>query len=133
MEVAREVAVREGIPAVIGGEIVEAGGGYVLTASVVSADLGTVLASHRETAKDDAEIIPAIDRLSRKIREMIGESFTSLRADPPLAAVTTSSLEALKLFSEAQDAIDRRGVCGRRDSAARGSPRDRPGVCQRLA
>jgi tetratricopeptide (TPR) repeat protein len=86
VEVAREVAVREGIPAVIGGEIVQAGG-YVLTASVVSAELGT-----------------------RKIREMIGESFTSLRADPPLAAVTTSSLEALKLFSEAQDAIDRRGV-----------------------
>ena len=110
VEVAREVAVREGIPAVIGGEIVEAGGGYVLTASVVSADLGTVLASHRETAKDDAEIIPAIDRLSRKIREMIGESFTSLRADPPLAALTTSSLEALKLFSEAQEAIDRRGI-----------------------
>jgi len=110
VEVAREVAVREGIPAVIGGEIVKAGGSYVLTASVVAAETGTVLVSHRETAKDDTEIIPSIDRLSRKIREMIGESFSSLRADPPLAAVTTSSLEALKLYSEALEEIERRGV-----------------------
>ena len=108
--VARELAVREGVPAVIGGEIVEAGGSYVLTASVVSAESGAVLVTHRETAQDDSEIIPSIDRLSRKIRELIGESFTSLRAEPPLAAVTTSSLEALKLYSEALEEIDRRGV-----------------------
>jgi tetratricopeptide (TPR) repeat protein len=108
--VARELAVREGVPAVIGGEIVEAGGSYVLAASVVAAESGELLVTHRETAQGDTEIIPSIDRLSRKIRELIGESFTSLRADPPLAAVTTSSLGALKLYSEALEEIDRRGV-----------------------
>jgi tetratricopeptide (TPR) repeat protein len=112
VEVAREVAVREGIPAVITGEIVEAGGSYVLTASVIAAPDGSVLASHRETAKDDSDIIPSIDRLSRRIREKIGESYTSLRADPPLAAVTTASLEALKLYSEALEAIEREGATG---------------------
>jgi len=109
LEVAREVAVREGIPAVIAGEIAEAGGSYVLTARVVSAADGIDLASHRETARDASEIIPAIDRLSSKIREKIGESFGSLRSDAPLAAVTTSSLEALKLYSEAVEAIEHRG------------------------
>jgi eukaryotic-like serine/threonine-protein kinase len=104
--VAREVARREGIPAVISGEITAAGGSYVLTAHVVSAD-GVELASHRETAREDSDIIPAIDRLSGKIREKIGESFTSLRADPPLEAVTTSSLEALELYSEAVAATER--------------------------
>jgi tetratricopeptide (TPR) repeat protein len=107
--VAREVAVREGIKAVIAGEITEAGGSYVLTARVVSAADGIDLASHRETARDGSEIIPAIDRLSGKIREKIGESFSSLRADAPLAAVTTSSLEALELYSEAVEAIEHRG------------------------
>ena len=107
--VAREVAVREGMPAVIAGEITEAGGSYVLTARVVSAADGIELASHRETARDQTEIIPAIDRLSGKIREKIGESFSSLRADAPLAAVTTSSLEALELYSEAVEAIEHRG------------------------
>ena len=108
-EMAREVALREGMPAVISGEITEAGGSYVLTARVVSAADGIELASHRETARDGSEIIPAIDRLSGKIREKIGESFTSLRADAPLEAVTTSSLEALELYSEAVDAIEHRG------------------------
>jgi tetratricopeptide (TPR) repeat protein len=108
-DVAREVAVREGLKAVIAGEITEAGGSYVLTARVVSAADGIELASHRETARDGSEIIPAIDRLSGKIREKIGESFTSLRSDAPLAAVTTSSLEALELYSEALEAVDHRG------------------------
>ena len=108
-ELAREVAVREGMPAVISGEITEAGGSYVLTARVVSASDGLELASHRETARDGSEIIPAIDRLSGKIREKIGESFTSLRSDAPLAAVTTTSLEALELYSEAIEADDHRG------------------------
>ena len=107
--VARELAVREGLKAVIAGEITEAGGSYVLTARVVSAADGIELASHRETARDQTEIIPAIDRLSGKIREKIGESFTSLRSDAPLAAVTTSSLEALELYSEALEAVDHRG------------------------
>lgn len=107
--VAREVAVREGLKAVIAGEITEAGGSYVLTARVVSATDGIELASHRETARDGSEIIPAIDRLSGKIREKIGESFTSLRSDAPLAAVTTASLEALELYSEALEAVDHRG------------------------
>jgi tetratricopeptide (TPR) repeat protein len=108
-ELAREVAVREGMPAVISGEITEAGGSYVLTARVVSAPDGLELASHRETARDGSEIIPAIDRLSGKIREKIGESFTSLRSDAPLEAVTTTSLEALELYSEAIEAVDHRG------------------------
>ena len=105
-DVAREVAKREGMSAVISGEITEAGGSYVLTARVVSASDGLELASHRETARDGSEIIPAIDRLSGKIREKIGESFTSLRSDAPLEAVTTTSLEALELYSEAIESID---------------------------
>ncbi len=108
-DVAREVARREGMSAVISGQITQAGGSYVLTARVVSAGDGLELASHRETARDESEIIPAIDRLSGKIREKIGESFTSLRSDAPLAAVTTSSLEALELYSQALEAVDHRG------------------------
>lgn len=109
IDVAREAARREGIPAVIGGEITGAGGSYVLTARLVSADDGAVLASHRETAREEGDIIPAIDRLSGKIREKIGESFTSLRADAPLEAVTTTSLDALELYSRAVEVIAHQG------------------------
>jgi tetratricopeptide (TPR) repeat protein len=95
----REVAVREGLKAVLSGEVSRLGDGYMISAQVVGADSGQVLAAHRETAASAREIIPAVDRLSRKLRRHIGESLRGVRTAPPLEAVTTSSLEALRQYS----------------------------------
>ena len=108
-ELARELAVREGIPAVVVGEITPAGRGFVLTSKLVDADDGSALTSVRETAADTAEVLDALDRLSKSLRERIGESYLSLRADPALAAVTTGSLDALQLYSEALRAFEVQG------------------------
>ncbi len=102
----RELAQREGLPAVLGGEVTRAGAGYLLSAELVDASNGATLVSHRETAADSAQILPAIDKLSRRIRERIGESLRSLRADPPLERVTTPSLQALRDYSLALEAFD---------------------------
>jgi tetratricopeptide (TPR) repeat protein len=109
VDLAIEVAVREGIQAVIAGEIVRAGGGYVLSARVISPVDGASLLSHRETATDSTEIIPAIDDLSQRLRERIGESLISIRGDPPLERVTTPDLEALRKYSQAIRAIELEG------------------------
>jgi hypothetical protein len=109
VELASEIAVREGIQAVIAGEIVRAGGGYVLSARVISPADGASLLSHRETAADSTEIIPAIDDLSKRLRERIGESLVSIRGDPPLERVTTPDLEALRKYSQAIRAIELEG------------------------
>jgi tetratricopeptide (TPR) repeat protein len=98
---ALEVAQREGLKAVVAGEIGPAGRGFVLTASVVSAADGQVLTAVRETADDDGEIIGAIDRLSAKLRERVGESLRDIRATEPLEQVTTGSLDALRKYSQA--------------------------------
>ena len=45
-------------------------------------------------------IVGALDRLSAKVRERIGESLTTIRAGEPLERVTTGSLEALRLYNE---------------------------------
>ena len=108
-ELATEIALREGIQAVIAGEIVRAGGGYVLSARVVSPADGASLLSHRETAADSTKIIPAIDDLSERLRERIGESLISIRRDPPLERVTTPDLEALRKYSQAIRAIEFEG------------------------
>jgi eukaryotic-like serine/threonine-protein kinase len=97
--VAREVAQRTGARAVVTGEVSRLGTGYVLSASVLSADDGAVLTAVRESAADDAGLLRALDRLSRDVRERIGESLTSLRETPPLEQVTTASLEALRRYS----------------------------------
>jgi tetratricopeptide (TPR) repeat protein len=100
-DVAYELAVREGYPAVIEGELTSVGDGYVLTARLADARSQETLASLRETAGNANEIIPAIDRLSGKMREKIGDSYFSMRADEPLEQVTTGSLEALEKYSRA--------------------------------
>ncbi|HEX2637052.1 MAG TPA: protein kinase [Gemmatimonadales bacterium] len=97
---AREVARREGIRAVVTGTIASAGPKIVLSTELISAQTGQALAADRESA-DSSELLAAVDRLSGKIRERIGESLKSLRAEPPLARVTTGSLQALRKYTQA--------------------------------
>ena len=97
---AREIAQREDVKAVVRGEIDPLGRGYVLSASLIAAADGHVLTALRETADNDAALIGAVDRLSRKLRERIGESLKSIRAAPPLEQVTTASLDALRRYSD---------------------------------
>jgi tetratricopeptide (TPR) repeat protein len=99
---AMEVAQREGLKAVVTGEILQVGTGYALSASLVSA-YGEVLTAQQETAGDASEIIAAVGSLARKIRERIGESLRTVRRDP-LERVTTSSLQSLRLYSQALQA-----------------------------
>jgi serine/threonine-protein kinase len=106
---AREVAVREGIKAVITGEIASAGPHIVLSAQLISPRSGEALAARRETASDSTDIIRAVDRLSKKLREKIGESLKSLRAEQPLARVTTGSLQALRKYTQAIRVVDVEG------------------------
>ncbi|HYL56367.1 MAG TPA: protein kinase, partial [Gemmatimonadales bacterium] len=99
--VARELAQRENAKAVVKGQIDPVGRGYVVSADLIKAADGAVLLSLRENAKDDGAIIEAVDRLSRRLRERIGESLRTIRASEPLDEVTTASLDALRKYSQA--------------------------------
>ena len=101
LSVARELAQRENAKAVVKGQIDPVGRGYVVSADLIKAADGTVLLSLRENAKDDGAIIEAVDRLSRRLRERIGESLRTIRASEPLDEVTTASLDALRKYSQA--------------------------------
>ena len=98
---ARELAQRENAKAYITGEIGSVGSGYVLSTRIVATADGHELVALRETASDATEVIPAIDRLSKRLRERVGESLKSLNNTEPLEQVSTSSLEALKKYSQA--------------------------------
>jgi eukaryotic-like serine/threonine-protein kinase len=104
--VARELALREGAKAIVAGEISPVGKGFVLSAKLLAPTDGAELVALRETAENDGVILPAIDRLSRRLRERIGESLRTIRGNDPLEKVTTSSLEALRLYSKGSRASD---------------------------
>ncbi len=112
-QLAREVAVRQGLKAVTAGEVIAVGGGYVVSARLVAAETGEELWTDSETARDSTAIIDSIDRLSRRLRERIGESLRTIRGNRPLDQVTTSSLEALRKYSQSIRAIHVEGDFGK--------------------
>jgi eukaryotic-like serine/threonine-protein kinase len=98
-DVALMVAEREGIRAVIRGEVSALGNGFQLLAELVSQD-GAVLDAFRETARDSTQLIDAVDRMSNRMRARIGESLKTIRGSAPLSRVSTNSLPALRRYSD---------------------------------
>jgi tetratricopeptide (TPR) repeat protein len=106
---ARELAEREGITAIVDGTITPLSAGtYIIVARLVAAEDGSQLAAFRETA-DAREIIEATETIAREMREEIGESLKDVRATPALSAVTTPSLDALRRYSEGLRAAEIEG------------------------
>nr|MBA3580029.1 protein kinase [Gemmatimonadaceae bacterium] len=101
---AREIATREGIKAVVDGNVLSLGGKYVISLRLLSPQSGETLASFRETAEGESEILGTIDDLAKQLRGKIGESLKSVRGAPPLEQVTTPSLEALKKYVQGANA-----------------------------
>ncbi len=96
---ARELAIREGVKGVITGSIHSAGDGFLLSVQLVAADDGNPLVSERETADGPAGFFTAIDKLSAKLRERLGESVRSIRSSSGLERYTTGSLAALEKYT----------------------------------
>jgi TolB-like protein len=106
---AREIATREGAKAVLDGGISQIGQSYVITARLASALDGSDLASFREEAASEDELLPALGRLSKSLRTKAGESLKSIRASTELERVTTPSLPALRKYVEGARLADEEG------------------------
>ncbi len=106
LDVAMEVAQREGIKAIMAGEVLPLGEGFVISTRLMAVPDGGSLIAERATANGVAEIPKAVDLLSARLRERIGESLRTIQGDPPLEDVTTGSLEALRKYAQAVQAND---------------------------
>ena len=108
-DLAREIATREGAKAVLDGEVVRLGKGYVVSARLVNALDGNELVTFRETAAGEDQLIEALGKLSRAVRERSGESLRRIQQSSELERVTTPSLAALRKYVEGSAAADERG------------------------
>ncbi len=109
LALAREIAQREGVKAIVAGDVTQLGTSYVVSIRLVSADSGNELAAYRASADGTGQLLDALDKLTRKLRGRIGESLKSVRDAPALDQVTTSSLDALRKYAEAVRASDLNG------------------------
>jgi len=106
LPLAREIAQREGVKAIVSGGLTPLGSGYAVSIRLVAADSGNELAAFRKTVDTPGQLLDAVDDLTKKLRGRIGESLKSVRDAPPLDQVTTGSIEALRKFAEGSRAFD---------------------------
>jgi tetratricopeptide (TPR) repeat protein len=107
--VAREIATREGVKAVLDGDVVSLGGRYVVSARLLSAQSGEQLAALSEQASSQNDLIPALGRLSKQLRAKVGESLKSVHDATALERVTTGSMEALSKYAAALNMLEQTG------------------------
>jgi eukaryotic-like serine/threonine-protein kinase len=105
LALARQLAAREGVKAIVTGDVTGLGNGFVIALRLVAAD-GTVLASFQTTVDGPSTLVSGVDEVTRKLRGKIGESLKSVQASPPLEQVTTASFDALKAYTEGARAFD---------------------------
>ncbi|MGE3517793.1 MAG: tetratricopeptide repeat protein, partial [Vicinamibacterales bacterium] len=103
-EVAREIAQREQIKALLTGSISSLGRNFVLLLEAVNAVTGDVMAREQVEATSKEEVLSTLGGAAARLREKLGEALASVQKfDTPLARATTPSLEALHAYSLALD------------------------------
>jgi eukaryotic-like serine/threonine-protein kinase len=96
----REIALREGIRALIIPSISSVGDTYQLVARLHDPRSSTDVRTEQVRATGKNRVLSAVDELIAKIREDLGESLPAIaETSKPLAQATTSDMDALKQFS----------------------------------
>ena len=102
--IAREIAQRDQLKALIAGSITGLGTHYVLSLEAVNAATGDIVARDQAEAASKEEVLTSLGSAAARLREKLGESLASVQKfDVPLPRATTPSLEALHSYSLALD------------------------------
>jgi serine/threonine protein kinase/tetratricopeptide (TPR) repeat protein len=105
-DVARDVCVRTGGTAVVGGSIASLGTQYVLGLRAQNCATGELLAQEQLQAARKEDVLSVLSRLATAFRTRAGESLTTVRQhSTPLEESSTTSLDALKAFTAAYRAV----------------------------
>jgi DNA-binding winged helix-turn-helix (wHTH) protein len=101
--VGREICLRDGsIHLLITGRLEKLGTHYLLSILLVDPDTGVSVRGFSEEASSQAAVLSAVRQLSNRVRERLGEALPLVHRDTQrLEPVTTPSLRALRLYSEA--------------------------------
>lgn len=103
-DIAKEIAERQGIKAMILGSIANLGSHYVITLEAINAHEGDTIAREQGEAESKEQVLKTLGNAASQLREKLGESLTSIKKfDAPIEQATTSSLDALKAFTQGSE------------------------------
>jgi tetratricopeptide (TPR) repeat protein len=102
-EIGREISLRDGdVRFLVNGRIEKLSDAYTVYVDLVTPNDGMIRSSYTTETGDAAGILPGVRKIAGQIREALGENAGSIeRSEAELERVTTPSLEALKLYSQA--------------------------------
>lgn len=103
----REICERENLQVLLAGSIERVGPTFQITVRGLDPVRGNLLFAERERFDRKELVFDRVDSLAKSVRRDLGESLAGIvKTSRPLAKVTTTSLDALQLYSQAQDAKD---------------------------
>src|SRR5687768_10732515 len=103
-DVAKEICERQGLKAMLIGSIASLGSTYVVTLEAVNARSGESIAREQVEAGSKEQVLSALGKAASDLRKKLGESLSSIKKhDVPIEQATTSSLEALKAYTMANE------------------------------
>jgi eukaryotic-like serine/threonine-protein kinase len=108
--VARDLCQRADGKAYISGSIGKLGSQYVLGLEAANCQSGDILAQEQATAPAKEKVLDALGESASGLRRELGESLATVQKyDVPLAEATTSSLEALRSYTQGERAYRNEG------------------------
>jgi serine/threonine protein kinase/tetratricopeptide (TPR) repeat protein len=108
--VAREICERNGIKAMIGGEIAQLGSQYVVNLNATNCLTGDSFAREQSQAASKEQVLKSLGAAARKMRGELGETLSSIQKfDAPIDQATTPSLEALKAYTIGEETRAHKG------------------------
>jgi tetratricopeptide (TPR) repeat protein len=98
--IARDIAQRERLKALLAGSISNLGQSYVVTLEAINAETGDVMAQEQAQASTKEQVLSSMGTAAARLRRKLGESLASVQKfDVPLPRATTTSLDALNAYS----------------------------------
>jgi eukaryotic-like serine/threonine-protein kinase len=98
-DISRELCLRTGSKAWVGGKISSLGSHYLIDLNAVACGSGDTLAGEQVEATRKEDVLKALSRASSALRSKLGESLPSVKKFSVPFPATTSSLEALKSYT----------------------------------
>ena len=103
---ARELAYRNGIRAVLEGRVSRVGAGYSVVLRLSESGSDSTLITVSGSARDGDALIPALDRLARQMRRELGENPAAVRATRGVSVIITPSFAAYRKIEQAADCFN---------------------------
>ena len=109
VNVGRELCLRTGSKALLGGTISSLGSHFLVDLNAVACNTGDTLAKEQAEATSKEDVLKALSRASSSLRTKLGESLPSVQKFEVPIEATTPSLEALKNYSMANTVLREKG------------------------